>query len=147
MARLSRHYADGQMRAFVRLLGQLIGMGTIAGSAGLVMVAFLGEEILTLLYSAEYAVYADMFFWVMAATIVRYASKLLQFGIVAARRFRLELLLTSIGTLATLGISAGFVMEWGLRGAAFIPLTSYSVDLVVVLVLNVWSIQQRRSER
>jgi O-antigen/teichoic acid export membrane protein len=147
IARLSRLYAEGQMRRFAALLAQLIGLGVVAGTLGLGVVAVAGEEILTLLYSEEYAAYADLFFWVMAAAIVRYAAKLLRFGIVAARRFRLELLLTVIGTGATLLISAWFIGEWGLRGAAFIPLASYSVDLVVVLGLNIWSIQQRRSQR
>lgn len=143
-ARLARLYAQGQARRFARLLARLAALGLLLGLLGLAGVAAFGPTLLRLLYTDAYAAHAGVFTLVMGAALIRYVASLLQFGVTAARRFRIQVLHHSLVTLAALAASACLIAPYGLTGAALVTLITASVDLLGILAINVWSIRQLR---
>ncbi len=86
--RLARYFHSDDRPAFLRLLKNMILLGTVLGIAGIGVAFFFGPEVLRLLYRADYAQYPAVFTWLMAAAAVAYVSSMLGYGITAARRFR-----------------------------------------------------------
>jgi O-antigen/teichoic acid export membrane protein len=144
--RLARLYANRETRGFVILLMKMAGVGAFLGCVGLVAVAVAGREILTILYTADYAGYADVFVLIMAAALLRYVATLLGFGITAARRFRIQAAQQVLAVTAALTASYWLIKPYGLHGAAFATIITFTVQLMSVVMLNVWSIRQLRSD-
>ena len=145
LARLSRYHASGESRRFVWLLARLACMGLALGLAGIAVAAVGGSELLTLLYSAEYARYADEFLLIMVGGALLYTASPLQSGIMAARRFRLQFAHHVFVVLAAI-VSCYFLIgsSSGMRGAAYATIVVYAVNLLGVVVLNLWSLRAQR---
>ena len=73
-ARLARHFANGRIDSFLRLLGGMAALGIVAGGAALALVWLFGEWILRVVYTPEYAAYADVFTIIMGAAVFRYLA-------------------------------------------------------------------------
>jgi O-antigen/teichoic acid export membrane protein len=116
--RLARHYAEGDARAFRRLILRLVGIGAIVGGLGMA-VAWLGARpLLSLLYGEEYAAHAEVLRWVMGATAIGCVGWFLGNAITAARFFRVQLPLLAAVTAAIGATAFLLVPSWGLAGAA-----------------------------
>ena len=70
--RLAKYYAMGNRRAFQRLIVQFLGLVVVLGVIGVVGVAWLGREILTLLYRSDYANYNGVFIWIAIASSLQF---------------------------------------------------------------------------
>jgi O-antigen/teichoic acid export membrane protein len=131
--RLAKYYADGNNKAFRTLLLKLVGIGALIGGAAVLVAFVAGKEILTLLYSPEYAQHADLFVWLMVAAGIGYVSAFLGDGMTAARRFRIQMPLfafvTSISAIACLLL----LPELGLQGAAIALLIAAIVRTIMSL--------------
>jgi len=141
VARLARHYANAEARAFVALLTKMAGIGAFFGCLGLLVAGLAGRQILTTLYSPDYAAHADVFVLIMAAAIIRYVATLLGPGVTAARRFRILLAQHAVATAAALAASYWLIGPYGLRGAAFVTVITFTVNLVGVMLINVSSVR------
>jgi O-antigen/teichoic acid export membrane protein len=100
--RLAKYYADGRRKAFAGLLFNLIGLGVLMGTIGVVISWLFGKQILTLLYKAEYSQYSTLLVWLMVAAALEYITSFLGTGITAARYFRVQvpLFTTSVVMMA-----------------------------------------------
>ncbi len=117
--RLARHYFDGDLRAFRRLLLQLLLMAVLVGGAGTLVAASIGEPLLRLLFGALYAGRADVLVWLMAAGLVAYAASFLGCALTATRRFKIQLPLFAGTAAASVAMAAWLVPRYGLRGAVW----------------------------
>lgn len=117
--RLARYYLSGERRAFYGMLVKLAGFGALLGVAGLLVAAWLGREVLILLYSPAYAEHLDVFMWLMAAAGISYVANFLGFGVTATRAFHRQIVPFMIVVLVTLLCSWVLIPEYGLRGAAW----------------------------
>jgi O-antigen/teichoic acid export membrane protein len=116
--RLAQYYAARDRPAFRTLLLKLVGIGALVGGAGVLVALVAGREILTLLYRPEYAQHRAVFVMLMVAAGIDYVATFLDYGMTAARYFRIQMPLLAVvmgtATLACLRL----VPSHGLRGAA-----------------------------
>jgi O-antigen/teichoic acid export membrane protein len=136
--RLAAYYAEGNRRAYGRLLGRLLAIGAGLGLAGVLVALLAGELILNLLYGPEYAAEAGVFIWIMVAAGISYLASFMGYGVTAARVFALQLVLSGIPTLAAAGLSVLLIPDGGLQGAAMVLVFSSLVNWLLKFVTVLW---------
>jgi O-antigen/teichoic acid export membrane protein len=141
--RLARYYAEGDRRAFCRLLLQLAGLGAGIGAVGLFLALIAGREILNILYKPEYADHADLFAWLMVAAMVSNVASLLGYGMTAARYFRSQLPLSGFCGAVLALACLGLVPRFGLIGAAWASLGAVIFQLVGSVAINAHALRAR----
>jgi O-antigen/teichoic acid export membrane protein len=146
--RLAQYYAAANGHAFRKLLFRLAGLGAALGVAGMVVVALWGRPILTLLYRPDYAAYADVLVWLMAAAGIGYVASFLGYGMSAARHFRIQAPLFAAVTVAVGLACLWLVPKNGLLGAAQATLVGSLVNLVgcVAVIAHASWLVDRRSK-
>ncbi|WP_414585251.1 lipopolysaccharide biosynthesis protein [Scytonema sp. PCC 10023] len=126
--RLAKYYASGNGIAFRTLLLKLIGLGALLGGTSILVALVAGEQILTLLYQAEYAQHKDILVWLMAAAAVGYISSFLGYGMSAARYFRIQIPLFVLVT-SSLAVTCFWLLPiHGLRGAVIAQIIASTVQ-------------------
>ena len=133
--RLARHYAEGDRRNFVRLLGRLLLVGAALGLAAPLVALAAGRQILTLFYAPEYARHLDVFVLSLAAGGAGYVSSFLGFGITAARYFKIQAVTLAATTGVTAAACAWLIPAYGLRGAAEAALVAAAAQIVIHLLI------------
>jgi len=115
--RMARHYAEGQVVAFKRLLTKLIGIAALLGVAGWVVALVAGKPLLALIYRPEFAEYQREFVWLMAVAVLVYFSFIFGFGMSSVRYFRIQVPLLAT-VILVLGLACLFLIpRAGLLGA------------------------------
>jgi O-antigen/teichoic acid export membrane protein len=118
--RLAKHYANGELLAFRRILAVLTICVVLIGVAGILAARFAGKQILELLYRPEYGRHADAFFWLLVAGTITALSSVLGVGLTAMRVFKkqagIRLCCTTVGIVA----SAVLIPSKGILGAAYV---------------------------
>jgi O-antigen/teichoic acid export membrane protein len=116
--RLARHWAEGDRRGFLRLLGGMSLAGVGLGVAGVLAAVLLGPWLLRLFYTSEYAPYTRAFTWVMIAGGLGHVAFSLRFAILAARRSAVQVALFA-GTVAVTALACRWLVpDGGVTGAA-----------------------------
>lgn len=137
MPRLATHFANGDTQKFNLLLMKILIAGLGLGLSAVLVVSLFGEEVLRTLYSAEYALHADIFVWVILAGALGWFASLLGYGIAATRQFiRLSVPYFGLGVVATIS-SMALIPPYGMRGAAWalcVVNTTAVVGLLYVLL-------------
>jgi O-antigen/teichoic acid export membrane protein len=118
MPRLARHFAEGEIAAFRRLLLGLTGLSAALGGVGVLAALVAGRPLLSLVYTPEYGAYSGLFGWIMLAAGVGYVTAGWDTAMTAVRCFhvQLPLILTVLG--ATLATCIWAIPRLGLSGAA-----------------------------
>ena len=144
--RLAKYYEVGNGPAFRGLLLKLVGIGALMGIAGVLAAMTFGREVLSLLYGPEYA-RLDLLTWMTIATGISYGAMFLGYGIVAARYFRVQMvLLTSV--VATLALAClWLVPRHGLSGAvtAFVIASIVHASVALLAQARIYSSIQMSS--
>jgi O-antigen/teichoic acid export membrane protein len=131
--RLSKYYADENTKAFRSLLFRLILIAAGIGIAGVLITLVAGRELLSFLYTSEYAQNTDVFVWLMIAAMLTFISSMLGCGITAVRYFRVQLPLNIASVLAVVLGSMLLVPSYGILGAAW----AICISLILLLPLKV----------
>jgi len=128
--RLAKYYASRNDEAFRSLLFRLVKIGIILSCIGVLGAYLLGEDILTILYSSEYAI-PDLFVYLVIAMGISYIASFLGYGMTAARYFKIQVPLFAlvIGTLTLACLL--LIPSNGLYGAA--------IALIIASVLHAGS--------
>jgi O-antigen/teichoic acid export membrane protein len=133
--RLAAYWANGSLRAFRKLMSQLLAIGLLLGVTGILAAIIAGGPMLKLLYGAAYAQNTGLFIWLMAAAALSYLASFAGYGLTAARRFRCQLPLFACTTALTLACGAWLVKANGARGAAQAMTVVGAVQLAASLAL------------
>ncbi|MEM1115317.1 MAG: lipopolysaccharide biosynthesis protein [Bacteroidota bacterium] len=115
--RLSQHFAAHDHRAFNGLVRRLLLIAAVMGGAGMVVAAVGGTQILTLLYTPEYARHHGLFVGVMGVASILYVATALGYAMTAARAFRQQMPLFAVTVGVSVVVGALAVPAWGLAGA------------------------------
>jgi O-antigen/teichoic acid export membrane protein len=107
--------------------------------------AVFGEPLLTLVYTAEHAAYADVFVVVMLAGALTYMTWFFTNIITAARYFRPQVPIAVSASLTTLVACLWWVPEHGILGAAWAWVLAQSVQLAWGLGLTVVAVMRTPS--
>ncbi len=137
-ARLAMRYQKHEGREFLSLLLKLGILGSVIGGIGIIGAVGFGEQILTLLYTAEYAAYSDILVLMMIGAFVRVLANLWQFGIIAARRFWAQFMQHALVVLVLIIGSSIFVAHYGLRGVAYVVILGALTHLLGVITINIF---------
>jgi O-antigen/teichoic acid export membrane protein len=143
-ARLARYAADGDMRAFKRLLAIMIGIGAALGVAAVIVSLLIGEPVLRLVYNDEVAAYADVLPWLALASGILWTYLFLGTALDAQRQFRIQPWIHGTSTLALAGACVLLVPSHGVRGAAWSTLVGYSVEAVLYFIAVAIPLRARR---
>jgi O-antigen/teichoic acid export membrane protein len=141
--RLSRHYADRDLRGFARITAKILGVAGAAGAAGILVALVAGPQLLTLLYRPEYAQNHAVFVWLMVAAAATYASAVLGYAVTATRAFAMLTVPYVIVTAVTVAACAVLIPRYGLAGAAWALLAS-GVAACGAAVSILWRLWRRR---
>ena len=126
LASLARSHGIGGRQAFLRLLGYLLFVALLVGLACLGAALILGPEILSFVYRKEYAGYADVFVWLSVGAVLTYLGSVLGYALTAARLFRVQVPLYAASAAVCLVGSLAWVPSFGLKGAAFATIASWT---------------------
>lgn len=127
--RLARYYADANYRAFRTLLLKLVGFGALIGVAAIAGALLLGRPAITLLYGAEYA-RQDVLVLLMVVAGLSYVASFLNYGVGAARYFKIQVPLFICVTGTTILASFWLIPTMGLAGAAIALMLSVVVQIL-----------------
>jgi O-antigen/teichoic acid export membrane protein len=136
--RLARHFHEGDVRAFRRLLARLLLVAAAVGSAGLAVAVTAGEPLLRLAFGTEYARRNDLLVMLMAVGLVLYASSFFGYGLTATRRFMVQLPLFTATTAVCAAASLLLVPGYGLAGAA----CAWGAAMLVELLATAFVLEQ-----
>jgi O-antigen/teichoic acid export membrane protein len=128
--RLSRSCLQGDQAEVKGLLRQLLLIAAVLGAVGISVGALWGRTFLALLYTPEYAAYADVLVWVMVAAALYYLSSVFGYGMTSARWFRPQLPLQLLCTAVTITGCFLLVPHHGIRGAAWTLIAAAATQLL-----------------
>lgn len=132
---LARYAATEDWASFRRLLLRFVALGAAIGGAGITVALLAGQTLLLLLYRPEYAAHTEVFVWLMVAAGIWYAQSALNFGLTAARRFRVQVPLFAGVTLTTLIACAVLIPQWQLLGAAYALVLAMAVQCIATIIV------------
>ncbi len=129
LAKLFLHDLPG-FRWLVLRIAFLAGM---CGAAAWLICFLWGRQLLTLLYTAEYAEHANVLSWLMVAAAIWYVAGIFSTAVTATRSFRIQMPIM-VASLSVTGVVCFLLMpSYGLTGAAW----SVIVGMIVRLLGNV----------
>lgn len=132
--RLARLHREGDVRAFLRLLGAITAIVAAGGAVGLLIVSQYGRIILTVIYSEDYAAHQSLLLWAVAASVLRALADVLKFGIVASRRFWWIVGTYGAATIVAVVACFALIPANGLFGAGVSLVLTFGTYLAMVLV-------------
>ena len=142
--RMSVYYAAGEIQKLRRLLLRITSQLAVLCFAMIAVGWFLGRQILTLLYTAEYAAYENVLVLILVAGGFQFISQILGSALTAVRCFHTQ---TQIGLAALVvsALTAGcLVPYYGLTGAA-ISVVATSIAMTLVRAFVLLSLLQKRA--
>jgi len=116
--RLAQYYVAGARSRFNQLLAKLLLIASALGIAGILVSAFVGSRILTLLYTNEYARMAGVLTMLCAGSALSYVASFLGYGMTSLRRYRIQVPLFLGVVLITLLSSYWLTGRYGMMGTA-----------------------------
>lgn len=119
IARLSRYHASGDRRRYAVTVRKLVLVGLLLGAGGVLVAVLGGEFVLTLLYTPEFAVHADVFTWLMISAGFFYVASMLGPAVSAMRRFKIQLLVQGINAGLMAALALWLIPTHGMTGAAW----------------------------
>lgn len=132
--RLANYYAEGRRDMVFRRLFQLVGVLLALGLPAIAVCYYFGEEILTLVYSEDFAAYGSLLVCLAAAGLMKIIANVLAFGLIASRRFWwISLQNAGVAIAALLGC-VFLIGPYGLAGAGWCMVLIFGTQLVLVLI-------------
>ena len=116
--RLAKLHAAGSYRQFRWLFLKLIAVYLLLGVAGVWVARWGGRPLLTMIFSAEYAVHTDVLETIMQAAVAAYLVGAISSALVATRCIRSQLPLLCLSLLSAFVACTWLVPEYGLWGAS-----------------------------
>ena len=135
--RMSKQFAEGDVRGFRLLLTKLLWFATALGAAGLGLTLLAGRPVLTIVYKPQYAEHVDLLLVMVVTASVTAIASFLGFAMTAARCFRAQLPIMGVTLVTTFALTLALVPRLGLMGAAYALLFAAAVQAAAsYLVLN-----------
>jgi len=128
--RLASLFAEGRTGDFLRLLGGLVAAAIGLGCGGILVSLVGGKQLLSIIYTPEYASYYKLFTLFMIAGAIQYSASFLGYGITAARQFKIQLPLAATVMLSALILSYVLIHSYGLVGGVVAVALTSLINLV-----------------
>lgn len=129
------HLAASNRNGFISQVFKMTLLGIGVSMAGIFAAMLIGETILELLYTPEYAYHQSLFVWLAAAAGLGYLSAIVRHATVALRRIRSYMFITIAATALQLAACAALIEPLGLFGAALSNIILGAVQLIGSVLL------------
>jgi O-antigen/teichoic acid export membrane protein len=96
---------------------------------------------LAIVYKPDYAVYTDVFVWLMFAAALSYVASFLGYSMTAARYFRIQMPLFALVVISLTVACAVLIPINGILGAAQAMVVSTAVQLMGSVVINIYALR------
>ena len=123
-------------------LGGLVGATIVLGALGVAATIAFGRTALVLIYGKEYADYSGVLLWLVAATVVTFASVFLGTGTTARQRFRAQLVISATSLIFVTACTRPLVTRYGLIGAAWSLLVGAAVEFGAYAILTLRDLKE-----
>ncbi len=143
--RLSKYYAENNIRAYNHLLFKLLGIGVAIGLTGIAISWLFGELILALLFKPHYAEYNDIFIWITIAGAVLFVFNFLNWGLCAVREFRIQVPIYGLAAAICIGFSFWLIPVYGMKGAVWSIIAGYIWGTSGCAVFVIRSIKKKKN--
>ncbi|MFW8637310.1 hypothetical protein [Cribrihabitans pelagius] len=137
--RLARMFADREFSRFLALLAKMVAGVALCGAAGVLIVSEIGGPILGLVYTEAYAAHSGVLVWLVAAASVRVTANLLQFGVIASRKFWWLCWQNGVMLVVSIFGCLFLIPAHGIAGAGMVMLMIFCAQLLAVL-MGIWLI-------
>lgn len=135
--RMSKQFAEGDIRAFRALLTKLVWLVAALGVAGVGLTLLAGRPVLTIVYRPQYAEHVDLLLVMVVTASLNAIASFLGFAMTAARCFRAQLPVMGATLVTTFSLTLALVPHFGLMGAGYALFTAAAVQSTAsYLVLN-----------
>jgi len=118
-ARLSRLFAEGNVRSFNLMMRKLITFSVCLGGAAALLTLLAGRQILAIVYRPEYAEHADLLVVMVVDAAIMAVGSFLGFGMTAARSFWPQVPIMAASVISSAGLTLALVPRFGLMGAGY----------------------------
>ncbi len=132
-------YSRTDPERFAHLVLLLVSAAASLGIAGTMGAALFGKQILEFVYRPEYAVHHEALVWLSVGATFLFTASALGYVLTGLRLFRAQVPLYALTGIVCLLSLLWFVPAYGLMGAAYASIASWSTATagsVVILVLH-----------
>ncbi|MEM9941939.1 MAG: hypothetical protein AAF939_10140 [Planctomycetota bacterium] len=137
--RLNQCVIESNGRGFIATLMRAVTLPLLAG-LGLVVVFWVaGQPLVALLYGPAYARDPVAIVLIMAYACLVYLSTVLTYGIIAAGRFKSQLLILSCSVLITYFVGARLIPNSSVQGACWAVLSGATFRILATAGVVAWS--------
>lgn len=145
--RLAHFYSNSYIKQYQSLIMKvlLVVIGISLGS--IVGVFYFGKFVLTILYDSSYVAYSQLLFQLMIAALFISMSTIIEYGITAARIFRLQTVLFTMMLIIKITLSYYFISRWGLEGSAYTIILWSICQLIGSSLIYLYAIRKKRSSK
>jgi O-antigen/teichoic acid export membrane protein len=131
--RLAVYYLTDH-KAFKSLLIKLLAIAVCIGVLGVCVALLFGKELLTIVYTRDYADYTRLLIWTMIAAGVTYCTSILGYAVTATHSFLSQSILT-VAVVCTISVSSYFfIPKFGLNGGAMAIAVGYLLQAAGLIV-------------
>jgi O-antigen/teichoic acid export membrane protein len=116
--RLAQCHVTGDRSGFRALLAKLLLVAAALGIAGILVSAFAGGRILTLLYTKEYSGLAGVLTMLCVGSALSFVASFLGYGMTALQRYKIQVPIFVAVVLITLLSCYWLTVRFGLMGTA-----------------------------
>lgn len=132
IARLAHYAANGNRRAFTRILTRFMGLIAVAATVAAILALLIGDPVLTLIFGPDYSGLAGLLALIMVASGMVASAGILQSGLLATRRFTHNLRIRVVSFTLVLVLSAIGAHFWGLTGVVGGMIISSAVQTLLL---------------
>lgn len=132
--RLALYSIDGQISRFTSLLARLAGSVVAVCIVGTGVAVIYGEEILTAIYTAEYAAHTDLFILLVVSASARIVTSVLKFALIASRQLWWITMQNALAAVVVVAACPFLIDTHGLLGAGQALLAGFAAQLLLALV-------------
>lgn len=137
LPRLSRQYLK-RNKNFIRLCLKLCTINTCFGLLGIAAAYLLGQWILTIIFTKDYAAYQDEFTLLMVYGLASYIVASFNYGLFATRLFWIQPPIHGLVATTTLTMCWLLIPSMGVEGAVWAMIAGRAVQVPTVIVLVIW---------
>ena len=135
LPRLTSAFVAADRSAFTRLIVTLLTVAVALGAAGVVAVAVVGEPVVAVLFTDEYARDSALLVWLSVALALGLVVYILDVGMSAARRFQIQVPINLATVAFSLVGSLLLIERYGIAAAGAILSLSLALQVVMKAVV------------
>jgi O-antigen/teichoic acid export membrane protein len=143
--RFAKYYHFGKTKELKRIVGLALLIALGVGGVGMLVVYFLGDFLLSVLYTSEYVGYGNVLFLLSINATLMFIMNIIGALATSARFFKIQPLVAFIVMFLTLILSFVLIPEYSIYGAVWAILGPHIVSLFIWLgiMFKIFNMQKK----